>query len=114
MVVLIVASEQSVVVEDVPDRVVDLLEANGLAVECLRKELLNRVQAEAASVAAATKFDVRRGARRRGGGRPAWLRRAMWVWAGWRGGGWRAGYRRRDGFQRDAGVSSPSASCGRM
>jgi len=64
MVVLIVASEQSVVVEDVPDRVVDLLEANGLAVECLRKELLTRVQAEAASVADATQFDVSRVARR--------------------------------------------------
>ena len=64
MVVLIVASEQGVVVEDVPDRVVDLLEADGLAVECLRKKLLTRVQAETASVADAAQFDVSRVARR--------------------------------------------------
>ena len=64
MVVLIVASEQGVVVEDVPDRVVDLLESDGLAIECLRKKLLTRVQAETASVADAAQLDVSRVARR--------------------------------------------------
>lgn len=53
---LIVASEQGVVVEDVPERVVDLFESDGLAVEGLREELLTGVKSEAASVADAAQL----------------------------------------------------------
>jgi hypothetical protein len=71
-----VASEQGVVVENVPDRIVDLVEADDLAVEGLREELLTRVESEAASVADAAQLDVSRVARRRDA---IWVSAARWL-----------------------------------
>jgi hypothetical protein len=54
------SSEQDVVVEDVPDVVLHLLEANALAVEGLGEEVLARVKSEASGVADSPDLDVSR------------------------------------------------------
>jgi hypothetical protein len=51
-------SEQGVVVENVPDAVVDLLESDVMTVEGLREELLLGVKPEGAGVADAPDFDM--------------------------------------------------------
>jgi hypothetical protein len=55
---LVKAPEKRVVVEDVPDLVLHLLEADVLTVECLRQEDLAAVESEGAAVANAPDLDV--------------------------------------------------------
>ncbi|MGH2359016.1 MAG: hypothetical protein ACRDGM_00505 [bacterium] len=62
---LVEASEQGVVVEDIPDAVLDLFEADVLTVEGLGKEVLAGVESEGAAVADAPDLEVSRVGRRR-------------------------------------------------
>ena len=84
-------AEERVVVEDVPDSVLDFFQPNVLAVQGVTEELLAGVEAKV----------------------PAVLTRRTSKCPGYVGGSIRSGNGRGDGVQREAGVASSSASWGR-